>query len=56
MTKFAFAVYAATGEEITRSVLLWDVETFKVFGFPTDRVPSVEKFLDGIHPYDLEFV
>ena len=37
-------------------VLVWSEETCKVLGFPIDIVPSVEKFLDRVHPSDLEFV
>jgi PAS domain S-box-containing protein len=41
---------------VETGVLLWDEETYKVFGFLTDIVPSVEKFLERIHPDDLAFV
>lgn len=41
---------------VPTDILVWSEETYKVFGFPIDTVPSVEKFLDRVHPDDLEFV
>jgi PAS domain S-box-containing protein len=37
-------------------ILVWSEEIYKVFGFSLDMVPSVEKFLERVHPDDLEFV
>ena len=42
--------------QIQTDTLVWSEETHKVLGFPLDMVPSVEKFLDRVHPDDLAFV
>ncbi|HEX9262708.1 MAG TPA: PAS domain S-box protein [Candidatus Bathyarchaeia archaeon] len=42
--------------QIQSDVLVWSEETHKVLGLPLDMVPSVEKFLDRVHPDDLAFV
>ena len=41
---------------IQTNVLVWSEETYKIFGLPLDSTPSVEKFLNAVHPDDLEFV
>ncbi len=41
---------------VQTDILVWSEETYKIFGFPIDLVPSVEKFLERVHPDDLEFV
>jgi PAS domain S-box-containing protein len=36
--------------------LTWGEQTYRLFGFPLETVPSVEKFLDRVHPDDAAFV
>ncbi len=41
---------------VQKDILAWSEEIYKIFGFATDTIPSVEKFLERVHPDDLEFV
>ena len=41
---------------IQTNVLVWSEETYKILGLPLDLTPSVERFLNTVHPDDLEFV
>ena len=50
---------AHTGDwdwNVQTGVLVWGEETYRIFGFPLDMTPSVEKFLATVHPEDVEFV
>lgn len=42
--------------DVKSGKLAWGEETYKVFGYPTSTVPSVELFLSRVHPDDLAFV
>ncbi len=35
--------------------LFWQEENYRIFGLPLDEPPSVEKFINTIHPEDREF-
>ena len=41
---------------VKTGVLVWGEETYKLFGFPLEMVPSVDKFLAMVYPADVAFV
>ena len=42
--------------DMTRNVLLWSDETYRIFGIPNGKAMTYESFLTAVHPDDREYV